>query len=160
MSDPVLASLTASAPRRWTGTITLALLGFLLVYLAFSVPFGVSQIFLFLGGIGVLVAASRLHTATQQVIELTKSELRVQNGPVLAKVSNIAKVERGAFAFKPSNGFLVSLKVAGQRRWALGMYWSFSKRVGVGGVTGAPQTKVMSEALAVLIAEEKLPEFK
>jgi len=131
----------------------LALLGGLLIYLAFSVPFSTSQVVLIISGTLVLIAASRLYAATSQVIELTQSELRVRGGVVLAELSNIAKVERGAFAFKPSNGFLVSTKTSGPRRWAPGLFWCFSRRIGIGGVTGAPQTKGMAEAIAVLIAE-------
>lgn len=153
MSDPVIATLAASPPRRWTGTVMLSLLGALLIYLAFSVPFSISQVALILCGIAVLLSASRLFAATSQVIELTKSELRVKDGVVLTELSNIAKVERGAFAFKPSNGFLVSTKQNGPRRWSPGLFWCFSKRIGIGGVTGAPQTKGMAETLALLVAE-------
>jgi len=160
MSDPVLMSLSASAPRRWSGVITLSLLGALILYLAFAVPFGPAQIIMILGGVGILHTASLFHHSTQQVIELTKTELRIKDGPLLAKVSDVVKVERGAFAFKPSNGFLVSLKTPMQRRWAMGMYWCFSKRVGVGGVTGAGEGKAMSETLAMLISDEGLPDLQ
>lgn len=156
MSDPVIATLTASPPRRWTGTVMLGLLGVLLIYLAFSVPFGVSQIVLILCGASVIAAASRLYTATAQMIELTKTELRVKDGVVLTELSNIANVERGAFAFKPSNGFLVTTKQSGPRRWSPGMYWCFAKRIGIGGVTGAPQSKGMAETLSILIAQQDL----
>lgn len=155
MSDPVIATLAASPPRRWTGAIMLTLLGGLVMFLAFSVPFGVAQISLFIAGLFGVFAATRLFASTSQIIELTAESLRIKDGVELAQISNIAKVERGAFAFKPSNGFLVSLKENGPRRWAPGMYWSFSKRIGVGGVTGAPQTKGMAEALAILIAERE-----
>ena len=134
----------------------LTLLGGLLIYLAFSISFGVAQVFLILAGLFGVYAANRLFAATAAVIELTKEVLRVQGGEVLAEVSNIAKVERGAFAFKPSNGFLISLKDSGPRRWAPGMYWCLPKRIGVGGVTGASETKGMAEALAVLLAERDL----
>jgi hypothetical protein len=156
MSDPVIATLAASPPRRWTGTVMLSFLGGLLIYLALSVPFSAPQVILILCGLFVLFAASRLLAATAQVIELTQTELRVKDGVVLAKLADITKVERGAFAFKPSNGFLVSTKESGPRRWSLGMYWCFSRRIGVGGVTGAPQSKGMAEAIAVLIAERDL----
>ena len=160
MSDPVIATLAASPPRRWTGTVMLSLLGGLLIYVALSVSFSLSQVVLILSGIGVLLAASRLFSATAQVIELTQNELRVRDGVILAKLEDITKVERGAFAFKPSNGFLVSTKTSGPRRWSPGMYWCFSSRIGVGGVTGAPQSKGMAEAIAVLIAERNLKQPK
>lgn len=158
MSDQVIATLAASPPRRFTGTGMLALLGGLLIYLAFELPTGGSQILLLVLGVAALLASARLHRATSQVIELTAQELRIKDGSVLAKVDDIQKVERGAFAFKPSNGFLVTLKSNGPRRWAPGLFWSFSRKIGVGGVTGAPQTKGMAEALAILIAERDLTE--
>ncbi|MEN8892854.1 hypothetical protein [Planktotalea arctica] len=156
VSEPVIATLYASPPRRFLGTGMLLLLGGLLIYLALAVPFGPSQIFLILAGLLGLFCAMRLHTATAQVIELTATQLRVQGGIILAELDTIKKVERGAFAFKPSNGFLVTLKQKGARRWAPGMFWAFSRKIGVGGVTGAPQTKGMAEALAILIAERDL----
>ena len=156
MSDPVIAILEASPPRRFLGTGMLLLLGGLLIYLALALPFSGSQVLLILGGLAGLFAAMRLHAATAQVIELTASQLRIKDGAVLAELDNIEKVERGAFAFKPSNGFLVSLKQKGPRRWAPGLFWAFSRKIGVGGVTGAPQTKGMAEALAILVAEREL----
>lgn len=153
MSDPVLAVLEASPPRRFLGTGMLSLLGGLLIYLAFALPLSAAQLLLILSGLAGLFAATRLHAATEQVIELTATQLRVKDGIVLAELDNIEKVERGAFAFKPSNGFLVTLKQAGPRRWAPGLFWAFSRKIGVGGVTGLPQTKAMAEALAILIAE-------
>lgn len=156
MSDPVIATLAASPPRRFTGTAMLGLLGALLIYLAFSVPVGASQVMLLAFGVGALLGSLRLHRATAQIIELTATQMRIQGGDVLAELSNIQKVERGAFAFKPSNGFLVTLKSRGSRRWAPGLFWSFSRKIGVGGVTGAPQTKGMAEALAILIAERDI----
>ena len=105
MSDPVIATLAASPPRRFMGTAMLALLGGLLLYLAFELQMGASQVLLLGMGIGALLASARLHRATAQVIELTPEHLRIQGGAVLAEINDIEKVERGAFAFKPSNGF-------------------------------------------------------
>jgi uncharacterized protein (DUF58 family) len=122
MSDPVIATLAASPPRRWTGTVMLSFLGGLLIYLALSVPFSAPQVILILCGLFVLFAASRLLAATAQVIELTQTELRVKDGVVLAKLADITKVERGAFAFKPSNGFLVSTKESAPY-WCGRCYW-------------------------------------
>ncbi len=156
MSDHVVATLAASPPRRFMGTAMLGSLGGLLIYMAFSVPLGFSMVLFLVLGIGALMGTMRLFQATAQVLELTPKELRIQNGEVLAQVSEIQNVERGALAFKPSNGFLVTLKSNGKRRWAPGMFWAFSRKIGVGGVTSAPQTKGMAETLAVMIAEREL----
>lgn len=152
MSDTVVARLSASPPRRYIGVGMLAVLGGLLVYLAFSIPTGITQIALLVLGAGALWAAARLHSATAQVLVLTQEALLIEGGDVLATVAQMQKVERGAFAFKPSNGFLLTQFTAGPRRWAPGMYWAMGRRIGVGGVTGAPQSKAMAEAIAGLIA--------
>lgn len=152
----VVATLAASPPRRYMGTAMLGMLGFLMLYLSLSVPTGGSQFMLVAFGLLGIYASYRLYDASGHVIELTTEQLRVQSGVVLAELSNIKKVERGAFAFKPSNGFLVTLKETAPRRWAPGLFWSFSRQLGVGGVTGAPQTKGMAEALAILIAEREI----
>ena len=152
----VVATLTASPPRRYLGTAMLGMLGFLMLYLSISVPSGGAQFLLIAFGLLGIYASYRLFDATSQIIELTTQELRLQSGTVLAELSNIQKVERGAFAFKPSNGFLVTLKESGPRRWAPGLFWSFSRQLGVGGVTGAPQSKGMAEAIAILVAERDI----
>lgn len=156
MSEPVLMTLHASPPRRFLGVTMLAVLGLLLIYLAFAIPTSVVQVVLLgLGALG-LFCAVKLYEATAKVLELTATELRVKGGPVLVELANMQKIERGAFSFKPSNGFLLSRKTAGARLWAPGLYWSFGRRLGVGGVTGAPQTKALAEAIANMIAERDL----
>jgi len=151
MSDQVISELSASPPRRFIGVGMLAVLGGLLIYLAFSIPTGATQIALIAAGGIALWSAVRLHSATSQRIVLTQTELRVQDGPVLARVADMVKVERGAFAFKPSNGFLLTVRDKQMRRWSPGMFWAMGRRIGVGGVTGAPQSKGMAEAIAGLI---------
>lgn len=152
MTQPVLATLHTSAPRRILGVGILLSLGVILVYLAFTMPTGAAQIFMLGIGAVALFVAMKLRAAGMLVLELTETEFRVKDGPVLAAVANMQKIERGAFAFKPSNGFLLSRIEAGPRLWVPGLYWSMGRRIGVGGMTGAPQTKAMAEAIAGLIA--------
>ena len=61
-------------------------------------------------------------------------------------------VDRGLFAFKPSNGFVVVLSQGGWRGWAPGLWWRLGRRLGVGGVTSAAQAKAMAEILSIEIA--------
>jgi hypothetical protein len=61
-------------------------------------------------------------------------------------------VERGAFAFKPSNGFLVRLDKPLGRGWAPGLWWRLGRLLGVGGVTSASQSKAMAEILSLELA--------
>lgn len=155
MSDEVLATVAASAPRRWLGVSVMAILGGLLIYLALAKPpqhFG-WQFFLLAFGGWALWLAQRTHRATQEVVELTREGLRDSTGEVLVTISDIERVERGTFAMKPSNGFLLRLKKPRSRRWQPGLWWASGKRVGIGGVTPGSQTKVMAQMIEALLAE-------
>lgn len=154
MTDEVLATVNASQPRRWMGVAMLVMVGGVVIYVAMATPPALSwQVFLIVTGIAAIWMAERMRRATEYRLELTETELRSTEGQVLARVSDIATVERGAFAFKPSNGFLITLKAPGDRCWRPGLWWRFGRRVGVGGVTPASQTKFMSEILSAQVME-------
>ncbi|TMV08034.1 hypothetical protein FGK63_11345 [Ruegeria sediminis] len=156
MQDEVLAVVEASTPRRWLGVGMLATVGLLSIYVALATPPAPGwQVFLIVIGGLSLWLAQRLHQATAHRIELTEQELRSSTGEVIARVSEVEAMDRGVFAFKPSNGFLVRTREPGQRAWAPGLWWRVGRRVGIGGVTPAAQTKFMSETLAALIAERQ-----
>lgn len=153
--DPeILAVVEASSARRWLAIAILMSLGMLTLYLAFTAPPALAwQVFLIGTGLGALWLADRLRRATAMRIELTKEGLRDNAGQSLAELRDIAGVERGVFAFKPSNGFLVKLKRPGATTWQTGLWWRLGRRIGVGGVTAASQTKVMADILAALVME-------
>jgi len=96
--------------------------------------------------------ADVLRRSTMQEIELTRTEIRTSDGRVLTELDNVIKVEKGAFAFKPSNGFLVRLKTPSGRGWAPGIWWQGGTYLGIGGVVSAGQSKAMAEILAAIIA--------
>lgn len=149
----ILATVTPSFPRRLFGTTVLAALGILILWIAAdatSAP-GWRLALLALGGLALL-GAVRLWQATGVRVELTATELRDSSGRVLARLDQIASIERGVFAFKPSNGFVVMLNSRQPRAWAPGLWWRTGRRVGVGGVTGAGETKFMADLLASRIA--------
>lgn len=156
MSDEVLAEVSASAPRRWLGVGMLAFMGGLLIYVTFSTPPALEwQVFLLAVGIAALLLAERMRRATSGVIELTATELRTAEGETIVAVADIEKVERGMFAFKPSNGFIIRAKSKATRRWEPGIWWRVGRRIGVGGVTPGRQTKYMSEVIAAMMAERE-----
>ncbi len=151
----ILATLTPQGPRRWIGVGLQATLGAVLILLAFRMPEGQWIWMGVFGALGVLsvLGASWMIGATEKRIELTRLELREGGGRVLAHVADIKSVDRGAFAFKPSNGFLVILTKPGARAWVPGIWWRMGRFVGVGGVTGAGEGKFMAEMISALIAE-------
>ncbi|MEP4197675.1 MAG: hypothetical protein ABJL99_18785 [Aliishimia sp.] len=155
--DPneILATIHASAPRRWIGVISMVLLGVLLIYVALATPPSLGWVvFLLVMGVGSLMLAQKMHSSTQRIIELTPLVLRDSTGAVIANVEDIVSVDRGFFAFKPSNGFLMrTAEPAGPKVWHPGMWWRLGKQIGVGGVTPASHTKGVAEILAIMIAE-------
>ena len=154
MDDEILAVVQPSAPRRGFGVAVLAGLGMILIYVALSRP--PANIFwgAFLLGMGgfVLWGAYRMRMATRGWLELTATELRTNDGVTIARVADIRSLDRGMFAFKPSNGFMLRLNAKTPRSWHPGLWWSLGDRVGVGGVTSAHQTKAMAEIIAAMIA--------
>ncbi|WP_172293570.1 hypothetical protein [Pseudoruegeria sp. HB172150] len=151
MSEEVLARVGPSPARRWLAVTILIVLGGLLVYLSvMSAEAGLLvQGLLLVLGIGSVVMGDRIRKATETWVELTEDGLRDGHGRVLCRMDEIEGVERGAFAFKPSNGFLVRLKTPGERAWQPGLWWRLGRRLGIGGVTPAAQAKVMADIIAL-----------
>jgi len=109
------------------------------------------QVFLIALGAGTLVVAERLRRATMLGLIMTETDLRDTSGQILTTLGNIKSVDRGAFAFKPSNGFVLRLHKSAPRVWAPGLWWRFSTRIGVGGVTPAGPAKYMAEQIALRV---------
>ncbi|MBT8412545.1 MAG: hypothetical protein KJP02_12225 [Octadecabacter sp.] len=146
----IIATMQASLARRIFAYGAVLLLGALLVLLAFVQPPELGwQLFLIALGAGALVVAERLRRATLMGLVLTPDALCDTSGTVLARIEDIASVDRGAFAFKPSNGFILRLKTKAPRAWAPGLWWRFGKRVGVGGVTPSGPGRFMAEQIAM-----------
>ncbi|APG46267.1 hypothetical protein [Phaeobacter porticola] len=153
MNDEILATIDASGPRRIMATTMLFVVGALAIYVALSRPPALHWL-VFLLGIGgfSIWLGVRLWQATTHRIELTERELRSSDGAVIAEVADVVAVDRGVFAFKPSNGFLIRTAVKGPRSWRPGLWWRMGHRIGIGGVTPGAQSKSMAEILAIMIA--------
>lgn len=150
--DKVLATLQASVLRRIFAYGAVFVLGAMLVVLAFIQPPAVGwQLFLVGLGGGTLVVAERMRRATLLGLVLTEEDLRDTSGVVLTRLDNIVSIDRGAFAFKPSNGFVLRLKDPLPRAWLPGLWWRFSTRIGVGGTTPSGPGKYMAEQIALII---------
>jgi hypothetical protein len=157
MSEPgrLIVTLTPSPVRRTVAACTQGVTGIVLIWLGLTAPqpAPVWQLMLIGLGAGALWAATRLWQATAQRLELTETDLRSSDGTVLCALEDVASIDRGAFAFKPSNGFLLRLsRPTGPRFWAPGLWWRTRSRIGVGGVTPSAQGKIMAELIAHHIA--------
>ncbi|WP_342068521.1 hypothetical protein [Yoonia algicola] len=152
--DGVYAVVQASPPRRIFAYGVQFGLGALVIYTTLVQPPAVHwMIFMLVFGVLMLWQAERLRRATHLMIELTDTELRDSAGTVLARIDEIRSVERGVFAFKPSNGFTLVLNNKKPRAWLPGLWWRLGRRVGVGGVTNAGQSKFMAERISMMIKD-------
>ena len=157
MNDEILATVSASAPRRWLGVGMMGTLGVLLLYIALAVPpqsFS-WQAFLLVMGVGSLWLADATRRATERVVELRHDGLSDSTGAVIAPLDQLASIDRGTFAMKPSNGFVIRLSEKRPRAWQPGLWWAIGSRVGIGGVTPGSQTKAMAQILEMLLAERQ-----
>ena len=157
--DPneVLATAGASAGRRFLGLGSLGLLGFMLIYIAVvQSPEIQWRIFLLAMGVGSLWLVDRMRRATATRIELTETELRDSDGTRIALVEEIDGLDRGFFAFKPSNGFLMRTTTKGETEWRPGMWWRVGRRIGVGGMMPAHQSKQVAEIIAIIMAKREI----
>lgn len=157
MSSEVLAVVEATQPRRIMGAGMLAVMGALLLYVAMNTAPGLwALVILVTAGTGSLWLSVRLWQATTDRVELTEQELRTGTGEVIARIEDVQSVDRGFFAFKPSNGFVLRLKAPGRRTWQPGLWWRTGRRVGIGGVTPGVQGKGMADMLAGMIAMREM----
>jgi len=154
VDDEILARLTPKPVRRGLAVAMIAALGGILLYLALAAPPAALgwQAFLVAMGAGALALADAVRRATALGLVLTEEALCDTAGRELCRVADIVGVERGPFAFKPSNGFLLRLSAPGPRAWAPGLWWRLGRRIGVGGVTARAEAKFMADLLAARIA--------
>jgi hypothetical protein len=153
--DTVIAEISSATARRYFGVGVLMVLGAVLLYLTFSAPPSSVgwQILIGLMGFGALWLGNATWRASAMTLELTGTELRVQGGQVICRIEDVVSINRGTFALKPSNGFLIRTKTAGPRHWAPGVWWRIGKSIGIGGVTPASQSKFMSEVMQAQLVE-------
>ncbi|MCP5073634.1 MAG: hypothetical protein GY947_10125 [Rhodobacteraceae bacterium] len=154
----VLARLEPSLGRRWFGVVVLTLVGVLLLYISFYRPPEalVGKIGLPLIALAFLWQAQWNLRVTKTGLVLTREGLFDGNGKQICALYNMMEVDRGVFAFKPSNGFLIRLYEAEPNAWAPGLYWRLGRRLGIGGATRAAQAKAMADILDVMILERSM----
>ena len=155
--DEMLGRIDPKPARRYTAVGGLGLLGTILIYLAAAHPpaeLGWLAFLLVLGA-GSLWLAWRLWGVSAVPLILTRAALREEGpgGRVICAIDNVASVDRGFFAFKPANGFLVRLKTPAGRVYAPGLWWRAGRTVMVGGVTSGAQAKSVADMMKLLLAE-------
>ena len=149
-----LTELRASPTRRFIGVFMIGALGVLLLWIAVSQP-GPLLWRVVLAAFGLLIVwcGFELFRATAGAVVLKPEGLFTDRDAPLAPLDHIETVERGAFAFKPSNGFTVKLKSSEPFGWVPGLWWRIGRRVGVGGVTSPGEAKAIAELLQALMVQ-------
>lgn len=156
MTSNTLSTIEVSAPRRFFGLAVLVTAGVLLLYLGFTLSAQfLGKLFLIALGAVFLWAAEGMRRATASSIELREDGLYDSDGMLIAAIADIDSLDRGAFAFKPSSGFILRLSKPMPRVWRPGLWWRFGRRVGVGGVTAAHQGKSTAEIISTLISTDR-----
>ena len=148
----VYARVQASSGRRTIAYGVQFGLGLLIIYATLAQPPALHwMIFMLVFGFTMLWLAEKMRHATKRIIELTDTEVRDSTGTVLARIDEVRSVERGTFALKPSSGFTLVLHNKKPRAWQPGLWWRIGRRVGIGGVTNASQSKFMAEQIALRV---------
>ncbi|MBF9045291.1 hypothetical protein HKCCE4037_18250 [Rhodobacterales bacterium HKCCE4037] len=153
--DEVLARITPQTARRAAAVGMAGLLGVMLLIIAGTRPprdIGWLVFLVLFGGLCLWLAWS-MWQASAKVIELTRTELREVGGRVLCRMDNVARVDRGLFAFKPAGGFLVRLKAPAGRVYAPGLWWRAGRTLAVGGVTARREAKEVADLMTVLLVQ-------
>jgi|SRR6056297_300040 len=151
--DEGVLRLGATPGRRVIGTGSVAALGAMLVWGALgtaTVP--LSQAVMAVLGLMALWLARRMWRATGEHLVLTRDALESSDGRILARMDDIVSVARGPFAFKPSNGVMITLRQRGPFAWEPGLWWRLGRRIGIGGVTAKTPARVMAERIEARIA--------
>jgi len=152
-----LAALPPAPARRWMSTGLIFTLAVIFLSLAATAP-----TFTLIGRL--LVAALGLSALWVALISLrshhlglvlTDQGLHDSDGQMIARVEDMHSVDRSAFAFKPSNGFMLRLNTPAPRRWVPGLYWSIGDRLAIGGATNPADTRTLADKIAFLLAEQQ-----
>ncbi|WP_425038465.1 hypothetical protein [Primorskyibacter sp. S187A] len=157
----VIAEMYAPPGRRWLGVGMLYGLGLLLLTLgALRPPDSVGWVvFLFATGALAIWGGEKMRQSTALGLRLTDDGLWDTSGRRIVSLDEIENVDRGVFAFKPSNGFLLKTRDPVGRSWRPGLYWTMGRRIGVGGVTSRAQAKLMSDTITMILAERRVDEM-
>ena len=153
MAD-VIYEIESSPARRWLG---IGSYGFVGIAVPLALTTGQASWIWFgllLGFAAIMVwQAVRLYGTTGRKIILTEDALTMEDGTLIAPISEIESVDRGVFALKPSNGFGLLLKSKAPKGSVAGMWWRRGRRIGVGGLISGHATRGMADMISALVIQ-------
>jgi hypothetical protein len=156
--DTPLFILKPSPARLWFSVLALGALGTLMVWIALAHPPAELgwRVFLLGGGGAIAWGAYRLVRLQERTLVLTRQALVDSQDGEICRIEDIVQLNRGVFAVKPARGFALSLARRNGRHWVPGLWWRIGRSVGVGGMTGAAETKIMAEMIEGMIMSRSL----
>lgn len=151
--DGVYARVMISPVRFYFSVLVQVMLAFVLLYMAvISISGIIGKLIIITLAVFMLLQVNRLRQSLGREVWLTDAGIVTSDGLMLAPMGQIKEVSRGTFAFKPSNGFSVTLTDSLGFLWVPGFWWRIGRKVGIGGVTAASAAKFMAEQIAYKIA--------
>lgn len=153
----IAARLDMGPVRYWATCTVIAALALLLSYVAMtSANSMLTQTVLGVMALCIFAVLILFIKAGRQSLFLTNDGIFDSHGRAICTLEEIERVDRGSFAFKPSNGFLVRTKSRGTRAWHPGLWWRMGNLIGIGGITSNAQGKAMADLLALRLRGEDL----
>lgn len=153
--EPIVLKAGFVQARRWLGVISLGLpavlVGIVILQGAITSPQSLIIVLLIAAAFGW--SAYRMWNVPIAGIEFDGSELRTQDGVVIAKLQDIVSVQTGIFALRPSNGFMMVMKDSERVPTRPGIYWRQGRHIGVGGLLQAAEAKAIGRALQFAVAK-------
>lgn len=151
--DTPLATLRPSPLRLWFTAACLAAFAALLLWIAVVQPPASLgwRGFLLLAAILVGWSGLRLYRNADRALVLTEDALSDTRSGIVCRIADIERVNTGTFALKPARGFAINLVQPGERTWAPGLWWRIGRSVGVGGMTGTVDTRMMAARIEALV---------
>jgi len=157
MTDPdtPLVVLSVSPVRRVLAALSMGIFGAFLIWIALGLPDPdpLTRALLATAGLAMLWQGYRQYRVMGRSLILTRRRLTDSSGRILADLDQIASVDRGVFALKPTSGFVLHLKEPGPRAWAPGLWWRIGRRIGVGGATNGRAARDMADVIAILLVD-------
>lgn len=152
--DASLITVRPSPARLWFSVFSLGALGALMLWIALAHPPADLgwRIFLLVGGGAIAWGGVSLIRLRERALVLTEEALIDTHRGEICRIADVAQVNRGVFTAKPARGFALKLTQRGDRSWVPGLWWRVGRSVGVGGMTGAAQTRLMAEMIEAMIA--------
>lgn len=154
MSDDILYKLPVSQARRWVGVGSFAIVGVLLPTVVVVSPATlVWNILLLAYAAFCLWQAYRMHLAGQRSLILYEDRLTLDDGELIAPLSEVVSIDRSLFAYKPSGGFILKLREKSPRGGVMGLYSRRGRRIAVGGIVSSVGGRGMADMIQALLLQ-------